>query len=66
MPVSTWNMMRWGAVMTSNLVSMISKVYKMFGVEGAHGMGKLKQPCLHLSMLGSRSGKALHGVPPPA
>ena len=66
MPVSTWNMMRWAAVMTSNLVSMTSKVYKMFGVDGAHGLGKLKQPCLHLSTLGSSGAKVLHGVPPPA
>ena len=51
MPVSTWNMMGWAAVMTSDLVWMASKVSKVIDVQGAHGLSKLKQLCFNLPTL---------------
>ena len=45
-PVSTWNMMEWVVVMTSDLVSMTSKVSETNGVKGAHGLSQLEQLCL--------------------
>ena len=51
MPVSTWNMMRWAAVKTRDLVWMASKVSKVMGVQGTHGLSKLKQLCFNLPTL---------------
>ena len=45
-PVSTWNMMVWARMMTSDLVRVASKVSETNGMKGAHGLGKLKQVCL--------------------
>ena len=52
MPVSTWNMEVWTEVMTSDLVWVTSKVLKIEGVHGAHGLGKLKHLCHELLPLG--------------
>ena len=52
MPVSTWNMEVWTEVMTSDLIWVTSKVLKIEGVHGAHGLGKLKHLCHELLPLG--------------
>ena len=39
-------MMEWVVVMTSDLVSMTSKVSETNGVKGAHGLSQLEQLCL--------------------
>ena len=47
MTVSTWNMMGWAGMMTSDLLWTASKVSKVNGVQGAHGLSKLKQLCFN-------------------
>ena len=65
MPVSTWNMMGWAGMMTSDLLWTASKVSKVIGVQGAHGLSKLKQLCFNLPALGCGIAEAADGVPPP-
>ena len=65
-PVSTWNMIVWAGMMTSDLVSMASKVSETSAVKGAHGLGKLEQLCFNLQPLGQSPAMETDGGAPPA
>ena len=62
MTVSTWNMMVWARMMTSDLVWMASKVSKTNGTKGAHGLGKLELQCFELFALARVRAPSLTSV----